>query len=165
MAFIIIIAWFDFIPTYQYISEKVVVFTNTFYEVYLDYIQKQSFLNFCLVYGYKRFANIHCFLCLTVALPIHFLTNSETFLHLLISYVFLVDCLLWKTFKMVKISITGRVFMYTKIPSVTIQGNICDEVSKWRHSIGSSSSSSSSSSNPCQFRYDVGTGLRIMSRG
>ena len=86
MAFIIIIAWFDFIPTYQYISEKVVVFTNTFlYEVYLDYIQKQSF-HFCLVYGYKQFSNIHCFLCLTFVLPIHILTNSETYLYLLISF-------------------------------------------------------------------------------
>jgi len=31
MAFIIIIASFNFIPTYRYISEKDVVFTNTFY--------------------------------------------------------------------------------------------------------------------------------------
>ena len=35
----------------------------------------------------------------------------------------------------------------------------CNEVSKWRHSIGSSSSY------PCQSRYDVGTGLLIMSSG
>jgi len=35
----------------------------------------------------------------------------------------------------------------------------CDVVSKWRHSVGSSSSY------PCQSRYDVGTGLRIMSNG
>ena len=35
----------------------------------------------------------------------------------------------------------------------------CDEVSKWRHLVGSSSSY------PCQSQYDVGTGLRIMSRG
>ena len=41
------------------------------YDVYLDYIHKQMFLHFCLVYGYKRFSNIHCFLCLTFALPIH----------------------------------------------------------------------------------------------
>ena len=31
----------------------------------------------------------------------------------------------------------------------------CDEVSKWLHSVGSSSY-------PCQSRYDVGTGLSIM---
>ena len=35
----------------------------------------------------------------------------------------------------------------------------CNEVSKWRHLVGSSSSY------PCQSQYDVGTGLRIMSRG
>jgi len=50
--------------------------------------------------------------------------------------------------------------MHKKVTSVTIPGNLCDEVSKWRHSVGSSSSSY-----PCQSLYDVGTGFYIMSRG
>ena len=64
--------------------------------------------------------------------------------------VFLVDCPLLKniTYGVTKHTRTRQsVFIHTKTPSVTIQGNI------------------KSSSYPCQSRYDVGTGLCIMSRG
>ena len=74
--------------------------------------------------------------------------------------VFLVDWLLWKNIKYdenMHNRTRSSVFMNRKTPIVTIQGNNCDEVSKWRHSVGSSSYM-------CQTRYDVGTGIRIMSR-
>ena len=50
-----------------------------------------------------------------------------------------------------------NLFMHTQTPSATIQGNIT--AMRYRNSVGSSASY------PCQSRYDVGTGLRIMSRG
>ena len=77
--------------------------------------------------------------------------------------VFFVDCLIWKILNMAKISITWcakAFFMHTKTSKCNNSGKPnCDEVSKWRLSVGSSSSC------PCQYRYEVGTGLRIMSRG
>ena len=60
-----------------------------FLQILFIWGQKQSFLHFCLVYGYRRFSNIHCFLCLTFAVLIHMLKNSETYLHLLIWYLHL----------------------------------------------------------------------------
>ena len=65
--------------------------------------------------------------------------------------IFLVHCLLWTTFNMAKTRITERAQAcsftqtlqcnHSRIPN-------CDEVSKWRHSVGSSSY-------PCQSRYDI----------
>jgi len=75
--------------------------------------------------------------------------------------LFLVDCLLWKTLNIMKISITERAQALSctrKLFSVTIQGNITAMRYRWRHLVGSSFSY------PYQSQYD-GTGLCIMSRG
>jgi len=40
-----------------------------------------------------------------------------------------------------------------------VNTKFCDEVSKWRHSVGSYNPY------PCQSRYNVGMGISIMSRG
>ena len=61
---------------------------------------------------------------------------------------------------MAEVSIAERAktfFMHTKTPYVTIQGNVT--VMRYRNDGGYDSSY------PCESRYDVGTGLRIMSRG
>ena len=78
--------------------------------------------------------------------------------------VFRIDCRLWKTLNMAKISISEwaleSVSLHTKTQSVTIQGNNNrGEVSKWSPSVGSSTS--------ClyQSRYDVGRELHIISHG
>ena len=76
--------------------------------------------------------------------------------------VFLVDCLLWKTLNIAKISITecAQAFSCTRNSKCNHSRKFnCDEVSKWRHSVGSSSLY------PFQSRYDVGTGLRTIPRG
>ena len=72
---------------------------------------------------------------------------------------FLVDCLLYKkkkTLNMAKITITERAQAFSCNHS---RKHNCDEISKWRHSVGSSTTC------PCQSRYDFDTGLRIMARG
>ena len=76
--------------------------------------------------------------------------------------VFPVNCILWKTLNMAKLSISERAqafYAHENSKCTYSRKHNCDEISKWRHSRGSSNSY------PCQSRYDVGTGLRIMSRG
>ena len=75
--------------------------------------------------------------------------------------VFLVDCLLWNniTYCENKHNRTrSSFFQVINSKWNHSRKHNCDVVSKWRHSV-------SSSSYPCQSRYDVGSGLRIMSRG
>ena len=73
--------------------------------------------------------------------------------------VFLVDYLLWTNIKYGKNRIPEPAQAYENSGLNHSRKHNCVEVSKLRHSVGSSSTY------PCQTRYGVGTGLRIMSRG
>ena len=75
--------------------------------------------------------------------------------------VFLVDCLLWNNIKYCENKHNRKRSSFFQVINSKwnhSRKHNCDVVSKWRHSV-------SSSSYPCQSRYDVGSGLRIMSRG
>ena len=105
----------------------------------------------------KRFHVQNC-PCGTVGVKLRYVLGLLARVNVVVEFgrkIFLVYCLLWTTLNMAKTRITERAQAcsftqtlqcnHSRIPN-------CDEVSKWRHSVGSSSY-------PCQSRYDVGMGF------